>query len=275
LDPSLAAFAASVKGSEPEIDLDRAALLIARTEYPDLDLERYLARLAELAESARASGWDGNPRERLHRLRRFLFDEQGFRGNFEDYYDPRNSFLNDVLDRRLGIPITLSLVFMAVGRRLALPVDGIGLPGHFIVGCQAGEERLLLDPFHGGAILTAEGCEEMVSRVTGHPVSLDGSHFAPVTKRQLLTRMLNNLKSVYWRREEWGKALAILDRLLALDPDAPEEIRDRGTVLAKLEDFPAAIAQWERYLREHPDASDAEAVRDHLRQVRLALATLN
>jgi regulator of sirC expression with transglutaminase-like and TPR domain len=275
VDPGLKEFAAAATGSEPEIDLDRIALLIARAEYPDLDLARYLGRLEELAEGASASGWDGNPLQRLHRLRRFLFDEQGFRGNFEDYYDPRNSFLNDVLDRRLGIPITLSLVFIAVGRRLALPVDGIGLPGHFIVGCPVGEERLLLDPFHGGAILTAEGCEQMVSRVTGRPVNLDGSHFAPVTKRQLLVRMLNNLKAVYWRREEWGKAIAILDRLLALDPDAPGEIRDRGQVLAKLEQFPAAIAQWERYLRQHPDAPDAEAVRDHLRQVRLALAALN
>lgn len=275
MDESLRDFAAEIRRPEPEIALARAALLIARSEYPELDLRRYLLRLEELAEGARSEGREGSPLKRFHRLRKFLFEEQGFRGNAEEYFDPRNSFLNDVLDRRLGIPITLSLVFMEVGRRLDLPLEGIGLPGHFIVGFQTRDEQLLLDPFHGGAILSPESCQTVVSRALGHPVTLDASHFAPVTKVQLLGRMLHNLKAVYFKREEWGKALGVVDRLLVLDPDAPGEIRDRGGVLAKLEDFPAAIAHWERYLRQHPDAPDAESVRDHLRQVRQALAVLN
>ena len=275
MDPSLPEFAAEVKLPEPEIDLGRAALLIARAEYPDLDLRRYLLRLDELAQGARSREWEGSPLKRLHRLRRFLFEEQGFRGNAEEYYDPRNSFLNDVLDRRVGLPITLCLVVMEVGRRLALSVDGIGLPGHFVVGFEAGHEFLFLDPFHGGAILTPESCETVVSRALGHSVTLDASHFAPVTKVQLLTRMLHNLKTVYFKREEWAKALGALDRLRVLDPEAPGEGRDRGVVLAKLGKLPAAIAHWEHYLRQHPEALDAESVRGHLRQVRQALAVLN
>lgn len=275
MDERLREFAAAVEIPETEIDLGRAALLIARAEYPDLDLPRYLLRLDELADGARSRGWEGSPLKRLHRLRRLLFEEQGFRGNTEEYFDPRNSLLNDVLDRRLGIPITLSLVFMEVGRRLGLPVDGIRLPGHFIVGFRGDDEHLLLDPFHGGAIVTPEGCETVVSRALGRPVTLTASHFAPVTNRQFLTRMLNNLKSIYCDREEWAKALGVIDRLLILDPEAPGEGRDRGSVLAKLGEIPAAIAQWERYLRLHPEEADAEAVRGHLRQARQTLAFLN
>jgi len=275
LDPSLAEFAAEIRRPEPEIDLSRAALLIARAEYPDLDLRRYLLQLQELADGASSEEWAGSPLKRLHRLRRFLFEEQRFRGNDAEYYDPQNSFLNDVLDRRLGIPITLSLVFMEVGRRLALPVEGIGLPGHFIVGFEAGEERILLDPFNGGAILTPEGCQAVVSRVIGRPVTLEPGHFLPVTKRQLLSRMLTNLKAAYFKREDWEKALRILDRLLVLDPDAPGEERDRGLVFAKLGKFRAAIALWERYLRREPEGPDAQSVRENLRQVRHALAALN
>jgi len=275
LDPNLAEFGAEIRRSESEIDLSRAALLIARAEYPDLDLQRYLLQLQELTDGVRSEEWAGSPLKRLHRLRRFLFEEQGFRGNDADYYDPRNSFLNDVLDRRLGIPITLSLLFMEVGRRLALPVEGIGLPGHFIVGFGTGDERILLDPFNRGAILTPESCQTVVSRAIGRPVPLEAGHFVPVTARQLLARMLSNLKAAYFKREEWEKALGILDRVLVLDPDSPGEARDRGLVFARLGKFRAAIALWERYLRREPAAPDADSIRGHLRQLRQALASLN
>ena len=275
MDPNLAEFGAEIRRSESEIDLSRAALLIARAEYPDLDLQRYLLQLQELTDGVRSEEWAGSPLKRLHRLRRFLFEKQGFRGNDADYYDPRNSFLNDVLDRRLGIPITLSLLFMEVGRRLALPVEGIGLPGHFIVGFGTGDERILLDPFNRGAILTPESCQTVVSRAIGRPVPLEAGHFVPVTARQLLARMLSNLKAAYFKREEWEKALGVLDRLLVLDPDSPGEGRDRGLVFAKLGKFPVAIALWERYLRQQPEAPDAKSVRGNLRQVRQALAALN
>ncbi len=212
---------------------------------------------------------------RLHRLREFLFEEQGFRGNAEEYYDPRNSFLNDVLDRRLGIPITLSLVLIEVGRRLGLAIHGIGLPAHFIVGFQSGGCRVLLDPFNGGAILTPEGCQELVSRVLSRQVTLQEEHFAPVTKQQFLIRMLNNLKAIYFKQEAWEKALRVSERLLLLDPDSSCEVRDRGLVLANLGDLQRAALDWETYLRRNPESPDAESVRSRLRRIRQALATLN
>ena len=235
----------------------------------------YLRRLDDLAGDTRAVGWERDPLRRLHRLREFLFEEEGFRGNSEEYHDPRNSFLNDVLDRRLGIPITLSLVLIEIGRRLGLTIYGIGLPAHFIVGFRAEGCRMLLDPFNGGAILTPEGCQEVVSRALGRPVTLQEEHFAPVTKRQFLTRMLNNLKAIYFKQEAWDKALQVSQRLLLLDPDNPGEIRDRGVVHANLGDLQRAAADWETYLRGNSESPDATAVRSRLRRVRQALAILN
>jgi len=274
-DPALEEFQRAVLGRDVEIDLARAALLIAKTEYPTLNLERYLLRLDRLAAEAGARRLARDPLGRLHRLREFLFEEVGFRGNAEEYFDPRNSFLNDVLDRKLGIPITLSLVLMEVGRRLRLDIKGIGLPAHFIVGVEIEGDQVLLDPFHGGMLLTPDGAQELVSRVLGRPVTLQEEHFAPVTKREFLARMLRNLKAIYWRRREWAKALPVVERLLALELDSPEEIRDRGVAHVHLGEFTRGIADWEHYLSLCPQAPDAETVRSHLRRVRGALATLN
>jgi len=236
----------------------------------------YLRRLDHLAAAARAEGGEPDPLCRLHRLREFLFEEQGFRGNAEEYYDPRNSFLNEVLDRRLGIPITLCLVLIEVGRRGGLTIHGIGLPAHFIVGFQTeGGCRVLLDPFNGGAVVTPERCQAVVSRAMGRPVTLQEEHFSPIGKRQFLTRMLNNLKAIYFKQEAWDKALQVCRRLLLLDPDNPCEVRDRGVVHANLGDLRRAAADWETYLRSNAESPDAEAVRSRLRRVRQALATLN
>ncbi len=275
MNESLSAFAAAVQRPDPDIDLGRTALLIAKAEEPDLDVERYLVRLDQLADQTKARGWTPDPLGRLHRLREFLFEEEKFRGNAEDYFDPRNSFLNEVLDRKLGIPITLSLVVMEVGRRLGLRFEGIGLPGHFVVRFRADASEVLLDPFHEGASLTRDGCHEVVSRMLGGPVPLNDGHFLPVTKRQLLTRMLGNLKGIYWRKEAWEKVTRVLDRLLVLEPDSPEGLRDRGLVLTNLGEFQRGIADWERYLREHSDGPSADLVRENLRKLRQRLATLN
>lgn len=274
-DPSLVQFRQAVLGPDHEIDLARAALLIATTEHPGLDVARYLARLDGLADRARIHGSDADPLVRLHRLREFLFAIEAFRGNAENYFDPRNSFLNDVLERKLGIPITLSLVMMEVGRRLGLEIEGIGLPGHFVVGLQAENGRILLDPFHGGAPVTREECHEAVSRVLGHAVTLTEAHFAPVSKRQFLARLLRNLKAIYWRREEWARALPVMERLLALEPDTAGELRDRGVVLVNLGRLRPGIADLEDYLRRSSQASDADVVRAHLRRARHTLASLN
>jgi regulator of sirC expression with transglutaminase-like and TPR domain len=274
MDRSLGAFARAVGTPDAGLDLARAALLIAEIEHPGLPVDDYLRALDRLADRSGA-GRPVDRLHRLHRLREFLFEEEGFRGNVDDYYDPRNSCLNDVLDRRLGIPITLALVLIEVGRRVGLEIAGIGLPGHFVVSARVGSETVLLDPFDGGALLTRAGCAHLASRALGRRVALKADLFVPVTKRQFLVRMLTNLKTIYWRREDWSRALAVIDRLLAVDPALVGEVRDRGTALARLGELGRGLADWERYLTERPEAPDAAALRRDLRRARMILASRN
>jgi regulator of sirC expression with transglutaminase-like and TPR domain len=274
MDPALRAFAATVGTADPDIDLARAALLIAEIEHPTLSLEDYLRALDVLAARSQAARAE-DPLRRLHRLREFMFEEERFRGNGDEYYDPRNSCLNDVLDRRLGIPITLSLVVIELGRRVGLDIAGIGLPGHFVVSASIGGDHILLDPFNGGEMLTHETAAALVARAVGRRLELSDENFAPVAKRQVLTRMLNNLKAIYWKREDWDKTLAVIDRLLLLDPSSAAELRDRGTILVNTGECRRGLADWERYLTSCPDAADAPTVKRRLRQVRQALAALN
>jgi regulator of sirC expression with transglutaminase-like and TPR domain len=274
-DPSLLELSALVSRPDGRIDLARASLAIARWEYPRLDADAYLERLDGLARSVDGVRRSPDALGRLHRLREYLFVEQGFTGNRDDYYDPRNSFLNDVLDRRQGIPITLSLVLMEVGKRLGLAIEGIGLPGHFIAGARLDDSQILLDPFNGGALVTPEECEELVGSVVGRPVTLRPEHYAPVSGRQLLTRMLANLKGAYWRRQEWDRVVGAIDRLLVLDPKAAGEWRDRGVAWSNLGEVRRGLGDWERYLTEFPDAEDHETVKGHLRRARQKLAQLN
>jgi regulator of sirC expression with transglutaminase-like and TPR domain len=274
IDDALRAFRDAVCGAEPEIDLALGALEIARVEHPDLVAPRERQRLDVLARRSGA-GSVGDSVKALHRLREFLFEEEGFSGNGNDYYDPRNSCLNDVLDRRLGIPITLSVLMMEVGRRVGLHILGVGLPGHFVVRADVGPDPVLLDPFDGGAVLTPERAAEVVARALGRRAPMTEQHLVPVTKRQILTRMLMNLKSIYTQRHEWTKALAVYDRLLILDGSATAHFRDRGAVHVRLGHLQKGLSDWERYLTRCPKAEDADAVRHQLRQVRQRLAALN
>ena len=212
LDRALHDFRGLVSGSE--IDLGGAALAVARIEYPDLVPERSLTRLDELAARSAAAKL-GDRRRALERLRDFLFDEAGFRGNADDYYDPRNSCLNDVLDRQLGIPITLSVLIMEVGRRVGLEIQGIGLPGHFCVGARVGDELVLLDPFGGGRRLERDEAGRS-PRAVGRQVELTDAH-CPGDESPDRLRMLRNLQSIYARRD-WAKALAVA--VWSASPDA-------------------------------------------------------
>src|SRR5207249_4943558 len=236
-----------------------------------------LLRLATTAEAQAAATRAARRTLELadERLCGFLFDGAGFRGNADDYYDPRNSCLNDVLDRRLGIPITLSVLVMEVGRRVGLEIQGIGLPGHFCVGARVGDELLVLDPFGGGRRLGRDEAEAIVSRVVGRPVELTDTHFVPATKAQIVVRMLRNLQGIYARREDWAKALAVIDRLLVVEADAPLHDRERRTALVKLGDLHRGASEWERYLPRYPTARDAAACKERLRRVRQTLAEKN
>jgi regulator of sirC expression with transglutaminase-like and TPR domain len=223
-----ARLAALARGPDAEIPLAEGALLIAAEEYPGLDVPGWLARLDALGDRAGARIGAGMDVEAAAgALGRLLFDEEGFRGNAEDYYDPRNSFLNEVLARRLGIPITLSLVYLEVAARAGVRGQGVGFPGHFLVRLERRGDARLLDPFHGGRLLDDAGCRRLLKRVRGEAARLDPRHLEPVTTRQILVRMLNNLAEIYRTRRDFGRALAALERILLLDPGARDAIRDQ------------------------------------------------
>jgi regulator of sirC expression with transglutaminase-like and TPR domain len=271
-----AQFAAQVARPEPELELDRAALLIAAEEYPQLELAPVLAQLDQFAERARqVDDPAASPITRLLRLNDVLFSELGFCGNTEDYFDARNSFLNDVLERRTGLPITLSVVYLEVARRLGLILSGVGLPGHFLIKYQDERDEILLDPFHGGRLLTEDDCFRMILQMYQGKVVFHRSYLNAVSKAQILIRMLQNLKGVYARARDYHKTLGVIERVLLLTPGAPAEIRDRGLVFAALERYNAAITDLENYLRRVPQADDTAAVKEKLASLKQRRAGLN
>ncbi len=274
--PCRLAFARLLSQPEGEIDLAEAALLIAKEEYPALEIPRYISRLEEMAAGVRGLGAPaGEPHRLIASLGEYLFRRLGFQGNSEDYYDPRNSFLNEVLDRRTGIPITLSIVTMEVARRIGLPLRGVGLPGHFLVKYVGPDEEIVIDPFHGGALVSPADCQRLIDHVYQGKLTFEPRFLAGVGTRHILFRMLNNLKGIYCSRQEYGKALGVVERLLILEPKAANEIRDRGLLLCQLKRFPEAMLALERYLHLMPAAEDAEVIREHLRSLRERVASLN
>jgi regulator of sirC expression with transglutaminase-like and TPR domain len=259
---------------EEEVDLARASLLVACEEYPELEVDRYLQRLDAMAEGVRGRLGD-SPREAIAALNRVLFEEQGFKGNTREYYDPRNSFLNDVLDRRTGIPITLSTVYIAVGRRAGASVEGVGLPGHFVVRVSTPAGEALADPFNGGAVLTPEDCQERLDRIYGGRVKMAAGMLAPCPARAVLTRTVRNLKAIYTKAEDHERALRTAELLVLLLPGDVEEIRDRGIVYASLECYALAAADLETYLAATPQAPEADQLRARIAELRQKAARLN
>jgi regulator of sirC expression with transglutaminase-like and TPR domain len=224
-------FTEAVTGPESRFDLARAALLIACEEYPGLDSLRYIAKLEVMAAAVRpAVTTTDDPALKIEYLNAYLFDERGFRGNAEEYYDPRNSFLNDVVDRGLGIPITLSIVYMEVGRRVGMPLQGVGMPGHFIMKYAEPAEDIYIDAFNRGRMLSRQACEQLVQQLYGEAVPFQESFLAPVSKKQILARVLMNLKAIYIHTKEHLKSLSVVERLLIIQPDAEQELKDRAAL---------------------------------------------
>lgn len=258
-------FRQAVDRGEDKIDLGRAALTIAVPDYPDLDIAAYLARLDRLAVEVIHRVDDGADVYRsIAALNYVLFSQLGFRGNDQDYYDPKNSFLNEVLERKTGIPITLSVLYLEVAQRIGLALDGVNFPGHFLVKHVSPSAAIVIDPFHCGAIKTREELADMLRGLHGAQVALAPEFLEPASKKQILKRMLGNLKAIYLRAKDFGKCLSVFDRLIILDPAAAEEIRDRGALYLHLECFTQARADFASYLRLAPGAPDAHAVREQL-----------
>jgi regulator of sirC expression with transglutaminase-like and TPR domain len=251
------------------VPLDEAALAIAEEEYPRLDPDEYLVRLDALAERVRRRAPDlRRSGAALRALREVLFGEEGLKGNEAEYADPRNSFLNEVLDRRLGIPITLCLVAMEVGRRIGLRLHGVGFPGHFLAKytSPSGVE-VFIDAFNGGEMLSADECVARYRARTGGR-DLDRRHLAPVAPHQVLARMLHNLKRTYLERSDHVRAYWVLDRLLMLAPGQLEALRDRGLVSIRLGVPAAAERDLEAYLARAPAAADVAEIRRALAALR-------
>ncbi len=296
----------------PGQELAPAALAIARVEYPSLDAAPYLAMLDRLGAEARSRvGRGADPAEAVRLLNEYLYDDLGFKGNREHYDDPRNSFLNDVLDRRTGIPIALAVVYLEVARRAGMSVSGVNFPGHFLVSSRApgpgtqdrrpgtqdrrpgtqdrrpgtrdqrpetrdqgpGTDVLIIDPFHGGALLSEADCRQLLRQHIGDEAAFDQSLLAPASRRDIIARMLVNLKRLYVRMRSFPQARFISHLLLTVDPSAISELRDRGLLAYHLQDFAAALRDLEEYLRlspktaalddlDEPDVGDASSEGD-------------
>lgn len=261
--------------ARPVVPLAEAALAIAQEEYPEMAAGAYLRRFDDLAASVDAR----LPARRdagsaLRALRVVLFEEGGFRGNAEDYYDPRNSFLNEVLDRRLGIPITLGVLYIEVASRVGLAVHGVGFPGHFLVKYAAGQREIYVDPFRGGEFLTAADCAARY-QASAPGRSLDPGHLEAMSTRKILRRMLHNLQRIYAERRDHVRALWVVDRLLLLEPEDPAARRDRGLFEARLGGTAAALSDLEAYLAAEPRAPDANEVRGLIERLRAQAGFLN
>jgi regulator of sirC expression with transglutaminase-like and TPR domain len=280
----LVPFAQLVERIDVRIDLARACLLIAEDAYPGLDVENYMTELERLALRLRASlPQEAGAEERVVALNRFLFDELGYAGNAEDYYDPRNSYLNEVMDRRTGIPITLSVVYMELGRRIGLPLEGVSFPGHFLVRLRMRSGLLVLDPFAGGEPQSERELRERLQRVipegAAGPLSVQDlpleEFLEPAGNRQILARLLRNLKSIYRETDQPGRLLEVLNRMLVVAPEATADLRDRGLVYHRLECYRAALKDLQDYVEREPEASDTPDIRARVIELSALCARLN
>lgn len=261
---------------DEKIDLIRAALVIARGEYPDLDIEEYSSRIEKLARCVAACSADMDERNTIAALNRVLFEETGLRGNRDDYYDPRNSFLNDVLDRGLGIPITLAMIYMEVAKRVGFHLSGVGMPGHFLLKHYSTEgSEFLIDCFNRGDILSRQDCQSRLDEIYSGEMQLRPEFLHPISRRQILTRMLNNLKTVYLSTRNFRKALPIADLILVIHPQSAEDVKQRALLRYSMGLHGLAAEDLEEYLKMSPKASDAEEIKQMMLSIRRMLALMN
>lgn len=269
----LAALAAL---DEAVFPLDRAALTIGLEEYPSLDVDSCLRKIDTLAARVGVlAGQDYSAGNMLDCLNEVLFTQEGLRGNAEEYNDPRNSFLNEVLERKLGIPVSLSVIYIEVARRVNFEVRGVAFPGHFIVKCVSNEREIFIDPFHNGRVLTVEDCQELLDRIYGGAVAVQPAFFCPMEKKAIIARMLFNLKGLYYQKDDHHRALSVVDRILTLNPGVLSEIRDRGLLYMQTSLFSKALADLEYYLLHAKSPEDVSFIEAHVKTLRGVVASAN
>lgn len=250
--------------------------MIACEEYPQLELSPYLELLDHIAEDAQQRcNLADPPMDTAQNINRVLFETYGFRGNSDDYYDPRNSFFNDVLDRRVGIPITLSAVYIEVSRRLDFRIAGVGMPGHFLVKYSDRREEFFIDPYNRGEILTHDDCKQRLLAMYGDAFEFQDRFLGRATTRQILWRMLNNLKDIYVKGHAIDKCLSIVDMMLMVDSEDLIQFRDRGLLRMQLRQFDGAGRDLQHYLQHSPDAEDREEIENHVKELKRIRAMMN
>lgn len=247
-------FLQEIRQPDEQISLARAALYIAQEETPDLDPEEYLAALDLMASELRERlPPDTYPMRVIQTINRYLYQDLGFHGNSEDYYDPRNSFLNQVIDRRTGIPITLSLLYLELAGRIQFPMAGIGMPGHFLIQPRFQDSGIYVDAFNQGEVLFQEDCQERLRQIYGPALEFQPEFLDPVSPRAFLMRILTNLKQIYLSRGDIHKGLGVVERMVVLIPSAMTELRDRGILYYQVGRWSEARQDLEEYLDHLPD----------------------
>ncbi len=263
-------FEQFLKQPDNQINLAEAALLLARLEYPELDVSGYMKRIHQLADEVRSRLPDNpNAGDTLNQLNQVLFVEKGFEGNSDHYYDPRNSFLNDVLDRKLGIPISLSILYIELGQELGLPLAGVSFPGHFLVKLEIDNGAIVLDPYFGGISLSEEDLEERLQEFYGD--ELKRHHFygllATSSNKEIIVRVLRNLRNLYMQEGYWEKALTMADYMVDLDDDKADALRSRAAIYDQLECSASALQDYKHYITVSPNAMDLGDIRNRIIQL--------
>lgn len=264
-------FYQEVHQPEEQISLAKAALYIAQEEYADLEEEEYLNALDVMAQEVQERlPIERYPMRIIQTINQYLYTDLGFRGNSENYYDPRNSFLNDVIDRRTGIPITLALVYLEIADRLDFPMVGIGMPGHFLIRPTVGEMDIFVDAFHQGKVMFAQDCQEQLSQLYGRSIELRPEFLQPINQRYFLVRMLTNLKAIYLQQEDLPRLVAVIERILLLVPNDVHNQRDRGILYFQMGRWTEASQDLHNYLLQQPQAEDAIVIQELLRRMEQA-----
>jgi regulator of sirC expression with transglutaminase-like and TPR domain len=258
-----------------QIDLAKGALLIAKDAYADLDIEVYLQRLNQMAEELQSQiGNAADTSDQINHLNRYLFEVQGFAGSSQEhYYDARNSYLNEVLERKTGIPITLSIVYMEIGKRIGLPLVGVGFPGHFIVKHR--DLEAVIDPFKRGQILSDEDLSERLTQIFRESMPMHPRFLQAVTSKEILARMLRNLRQIHFRKEEHEKAVNVGEQITWLAPQSAQDYRDLGYLYYQVNAYGKSLASFNTYLRLSDDPPDQEEVSRNIRLLTQQIAKLN